>query len=91
MLTLERRSGAVPTLDALQAAVEAEGAGVTHAEATPAQTLVRYARPGAPEGFLTVRTLEPGALLLCASTIGIETEELEPSQFLCAAVRLEAP
>lgn len=90
VLTLERRSLALPTLNALENAVEAEGAAVTHAEATPMRTLVRYAKADAPEGLLAVRTLEPGVVLLCASTVAAEADELDAAQTLCSGVRLEA-
>ncbi len=90
VLTLEKRTAAVPSLDALKAAVETEGASVTHAEATPQRTQVRYAKPGTPEAVLAVRLLEPGVLLLCASTSDAEAEELEAGLALCSGVRLEA-
>lgn len=90
VVTLERRSAPLPAVAVLAAAVQAEGATVTHSEEIPGRALVRYAKSGAPEALLAVRTLEPGVLLLCASTPGAELEELESSLALCAAVRLEA-
>ena len=88
VLTLERRSAPLPTVDALKAAVEAEGAVVVRAGGTIDAIGVRYTRP-AP-GMLTVRTLEYGALLLCASSPGVVPEELDALDALCTGVRLEA-
>ena len=89
VMSLERRTAALPTLNALRGAVEAEGASVTHANGTPMTTSVRFSKPDAPEGLLTVRTLDPGVVLLCASTSEAEASELEAAQTLCGAVRLE--
>jgi hypothetical protein len=87
VLTLERRSAPLPTLEVLKAAVETEGAVVIRAGNAADSTTVRYAK-SAP-AFLTVRTLENGALLLCASTPAATQEELELAEALCADVRLE--
>lgn len=89
VLTLERRTAPLPTVEALKAAVEAEGAVVLHAGGAVDSTTVRFTKP-AP-GLLTVRTLENGALLLCASTAQAEADELDAADTLCGSVRLEAP
>src|SRR3954464_8708586 len=60
VLSLERRSAVLPTLESLRAAVEAEGASVTKSAETADSTAVRYARPGAAEGLLATHTLEGG-------------------------------
>jgi len=88
VLTLERRSAKLPTVETLQAAVEAEGAVVVRGGGAVDSTTVRYSRASAL-GLLTVRTLENGALLLCASTPEAKQDELDSADTLCAAVRLE--
>lgn len=88
VLTLERRSGALPSPGSLQAAVEAEGGVVVRADGAGDSTRVRYTRLLAA-GLLSVRVLENGALLLCASTPEAEPEDFEAAENLCAAVRLE--
>jgi hypothetical protein len=90
VLTLEKRAAALPSLEALEAAVVAEGAAVTHAEANASRILLRYARPDSAEALLAARLLEPGMLLLCASTVETEAEELDAAQALCGNVRLDA-
>lgn len=88
VLTLERRTAGLPSVEALKAAVEAEGGVVARASGGVDATTVRYIRTSA-EGLLTVRTLENGVLLLCASTPEAGHDDLEPADTLCAAVRLE--
>ena len=90
VLTLERRPGALLSLNALRGAVESEGASITQANGSASSTSVRYSKPGAPEAMLTVRALEPGVLLLCASTGQTEPSELDAAQTVCGGVRLEA-
>ncbi len=87
VLTLERRSASLPSLETLKAAVEAEGGVVVRAGNAVDSTTVRYTKP-AP-GLLTVRTLENGGLLLCASTPDATQEELDDAEALCGKVRLE--
>jgi hypothetical protein len=89
VLTLERRTAALPSIEALKAAVEAEGAVVVRGAGAADSTTVRYTKPSAA-GLLAVRTLENGVLLLCASTPEAALEELEAAESLCSAVRLEA-
>jgi hypothetical protein len=88
VLTLERRTATLPTVDALKAAVEAEGAVVVRASGAIEATTLRYTRPTAA-GLLSVRTLENGVLLLCASTPSAGEEDLEAAETLCEGVRLE--
>lgn len=89
VLTLERRSAKLPTVDALSAAVQAEGCVVVRGTGSADSSAIRYTRPLAA-GLLLVRTLEDGALLLCASTLSAEEEDLDAAERLCAGVRLEA-
>lgn len=90
VVTLERRTAALPTLNALRAAVEVEGAAVTGAAGTPFKSVVRYGKSEAGSGLLAVHILETGVVLLCASTPAAEPAELDSVQALCAGVRLEA-
>ena len=89
VLTLERKTAPLPALETLEAAVEAEGAAVTHAEASAAAVVVRFSRAGNPEALLMARPLTEGVVLLCATTLAAEAPELELGQTLCAGVRLE--
>ena len=89
VLTLERRSAAIPSLELLTAAVEAEGGANVTAAVSSDEAVVRYAK-AASSGLLQVRTLENGVLLLCASTPQAGPGELEAAQALCTGVRLEA-
>lgn len=89
VLTLERRAVALPSLEVLTGAIEAEGGSVVRASGAADSTLVRYSRPP-KSGLLVVRTLEGGAQLFCASTPSAESSELDAAESLCAGVRLEA-
>ena len=89
VLTLERRAVALPSLEMLIGAIEAEGGSVVRASGAADSTLVRYARPP-KSGLLVVRTLEGSARLFCASTPSAESSELDAAESLCAGVRLEA-
>lgn len=88
VLTLERRTAVLPSVEALREAAEAEGAVVVRGSGSADSTTLRYAKASA-YGLLTVRTLESGAQLLCASTPEAEEDELESAETLCAGVRLE--
>lgn len=88
VLTLERRSAKLPSADALKAAVEAEGGSVVYAGGELDSITVRYTKAPA-RGLLRARTLEDGALLLCASTPEAAPEELEAVDTLCTQIRLE--
>lgn len=89
VLTLERRSVPLPAVETLTEAVEAEGGSVVRASGSVEATTVRYAKPSG-SGLLAVRSLENGALLLCASTPKAEAGELDTAEALCSGVRLEA-
>jgi len=87
--TLERSAAPLPSMEALKTAVEAEGAVVASVVGAADSRVLRYSREGRG-GLLVVRTLEPGVLLLCATTPEVAPEELEATQALCGKARLEA-
>ncbi len=89
VLTLERRSAQLPSLEALKAAVESEGGVVVRASSSAEGASVRYAK--AEPAMISMRVLEGGVLLLCASTPDAAPEELDAAEALCEAVRLETP
>jgi hypothetical protein len=89
VMTLERRA-AMPTLAALQQAVEAEGAQLLSFTDTAGLAL-RYGLDAGALGLLAVRPLDGGAALWCATTPEARAEELDAAAAACAAVRLEAP
>ena len=88
VLTLDRRTGALPAVDALSAAVEEAGGAVVASSATGEAVRIRYTK-GDTIGLLVVRPLEGGALLLCASAPAATPDELDASEALCGQVGLE--
>ncbi len=89
IVTLERRSAQLPSLEVLTVAVEAEGGSIVRAASALDSLSVRFAKPPSSMGLLVVRTLENGALLLCGSTPHAAVADLDPAEALCAGVRLE--
>lgn len=88
VLTLDRKTGALPAAEVLRAAVESEGGGVVDAATATDAVQVRYTK-GGRTGLLMVRPLEGQALLLCATTPEATADELAPSVALCGQVGLE--